>query len=57
VINADSNDFLVHRATRIDPLPDDVLERIYSQLDFPELTKKIIKAQSFDSDCKGWEGS
>jgi hypothetical protein len=41
----------VDRVTNIDPLPDHVLDRIYSQPDSdPELTRKFMKAQSFDID-------
>lgn len=42
---------MVARVTNIDPLPDHVLERIYSQPDFdPELTDQFIKSQSFHID-------
>ncbi|MGZ8938932.1 MAG: hypothetical protein ACXW32_06955 [Limisphaerales bacterium] len=38
------------RITNIEPLPDDVLDQIYLQPDFdPDVTKKFIQAQSFDS--------
>ena len=39
------------RVTNIDPLPDHVLERIYSQPDKdPKLTKKFMDAQCFHVD-------
>jgi hypothetical protein len=38
------------RVTNVDPLPDDVLDRIYSRRDDDEEgTKKFIAAQSFHS--------
>jgi hypothetical protein len=42
---------LATRVTNIDPLPDHVMDRIYSQSDDDlELTKRFMNAQTFDVD-------
>jgi hypothetical protein len=38
------------RVTNVDPLPEAVLERIYSTSQDDAITKKFVAAQSFDAD-------